>query len=394
MATSSRSEDETIQIGDTIIDAHGTRYKILKLSEPKIKDGYTIYDKTEIEVTTPSGEVITSDNLKIMLGLISRTSVHSYMVRLFIHPTFDINYSLQKIATTSKSTTFGKIGAFMGISSSEYIKKGDELVDRKDNKIKILELPKAITTTDGGYTVRTYNNIKIKITTPSGDEFIDDKLYNLIHKSANSSRVEHILKLSPKINMFYYDGTWPDHFDVSNSNNGSRIYRFSKLDEDAMVPSNSSTSSSTVVNPLAGSNSSAASAPAPAEPTSVVNPLAAASNSSAASASAPASIAKFENPLAASSFTSVKNTASLSTIENPLAGLNSSAAAAITNVGDEEGRVTFNPLRVRKGGSRKNRRKSRRNKSKKRSGRGRKTLKKSLRKTLKKSLKKSLRKTH
>jgi len=359
MATSSRSEDETIQIGDTIIDAHGTRYKILKLSEPKIKGGYTIYDKTEIEVTTPSGEVITSDNLKIKLGLISRTSVRLYMVRLFIHPTFDINYSLQKIATTSKSTTFGKIGAFMGISSSEYIKKGDELVDREDNKIKILELPKAITTTDGGYTVRTYNNIKIKITTPSGDEFIDDKLYNLIHESANLSRVEHILKLSPKINMFYYDGTWPDHFDVSNSNNGSRIYRFYKLDEVAMVPSNSSSSSSTVVNPLAASNYSAASAPTPT--------------------TASAAQTKVANPLVAVAEPSMPTTASAAKFENPLRVSNSSAA--ITNVGDEEGRVTFNPLHVRKGGSRKKQQKSRRHKSKKRSGRSRKTLRKTLRKT-------------
>jgi len=115
-----------------------------------------------------------------------------------------------------------------------------------------------------------------------------------------------------------------------------------------------------VVKPLATGNSSAASTPAPA--------------------SVSASVTTLENPLAASSSTSVKNTAALSTIENPLAVAASSAGSAAANWVPQKPCKKGSSCSVQ-GGSRKKQQKSRRHKSKKRSGRSRKTLRKTLRKT-------------
>jgi hypothetical protein len=221
MADPPRTKDNFIQVGDVIINVNGTQYKILKISEQKIEGEYRIYEKTEIKITTPSGEDFTVKNV-LEIGVVLEGKNDVPAIRgLYIASRIPFE-PLQK----ARANTFGEPVAPTGPPSSNYINNGDVLVGRDGNNIKIIKIPSMPTESRGRY--RTYDNIHIKITRPSGEEVFEDKTLFMLSdsESATESEVEHTLRIYPRIYLlqfsFYKNIT--KNIDVTNRVDGSRIY--------------------------------------------------------------------------------------------------------------------------------------------------------------------------
>jgi len=334
--------DPFIHVGMILMDEDGTKIKILALSPPSntkttsaygglyMKVCYT-YEHNTIEITTPENVTFTAVDL----------------------------FKIESCEETNRNSGTHYYGAFM--INIWLIMKKQFTLGRAYQDIK------------KDYTFGISDDIYIRIIDPGSlFETMGTKRYP-------NPRIEiNVREKAPVTtsNLFMIDVIPPP---LSTDRVVYRIFKKYNFSNQYLLNPDGSLLKEAYYAEETASNSSAASTPTSAEPTSVVNPLAAGSNSSAASA--PSSVAKFENPLAASSSTSVKNTAALSTIENPLASVTPPTGSAAANWGKPQKPCKKGSSCSVQGGSRKKQRKSRRHKSKKQCGRSRKSLRKTLRKT-------------